>query len=95
MSRDNVQAYLRPPVLELTPECIALRLGCALVCNTTCGLRALKTHHAPNWLLPLPDIHATPYSAHGSCNMPPCGLGQGLSARFADLADHIAFYKHS
>jgi hypothetical protein len=58
LPRENVQSYPRPPALEPVPQRIIIRLGGALVADTTCALRVLETHHAPTYYLPLQDIHA-------------------------------------
>ncbi len=66
LPRENVQSYPRPPALEPAPQRIILRLGGALVADTTRALRVLETHHAPTYYLPLQDIHATLNPAQGS-----------------------------
>ncbi len=66
LPRENVQSYPRPPALEPVPQRIILRLGGALVADTTRALRVLETHHAPTYYLPLQDIHATLNPAQGS-----------------------------
>ena len=66
LTRENVQSYPRPPALETVSQRIVLRLGGALVADTTCALRVLETHHAPTYYLPLQDIHATLRPARGS-----------------------------
>lgn len=69
LPRENVQSYPRPPALERVPQCIILRLGGALVAETTRALRVLETHHAPTYYLPLQDIRATlnPVQGSSSC----------------------------
>ena len=57
--RENVQSYPRPPALEQVPQQITLRLGGALVAQTSRALRVLETHHAPTYYLPPEDILAT------------------------------------
>lgn len=66
LPREDVQSYPRPPKLEPVPHRIILRLGGALVCDTTRALRVLETHHAPTYYLPLQDILATLRPAQGS-----------------------------
>lgn len=66
LPRENVQSYPRPPALEPVPQRIIVRLGRALVADTTRALRVLETHHAPTYYLPLQDIHATLRPAQGS-----------------------------
>lgn len=66
LPRENVQSYPRPPALEPVPQRIILRLGGALVADTTRALRVLETHHAPTYYLPLQDIHATLNPTQGS-----------------------------
>lgn len=58
LPRENVQTYPRAPALEPVPQRIILRLGGALVAETTRALRVLETHHAPTYYLPPEDIHA-------------------------------------
>jgi uncharacterized protein (DUF427 family) len=64
--RENVQSYPRPPALEPVPQRIMIRLGGALVAQTTGALRVLETHHAPSYYLPPEDIHATRHPVQGS-----------------------------
>lgn len=59
LPRENVQSYPRPPALEPVPHRITIRLGSALVADTTRALRVLETHHAPTYYLPPEDIAAT------------------------------------
>ncbi len=66
LPRENVQSYPRPPALEPVPQRIIIRLGGALVADTTRALRVLETHHAPTYYLPLQDIHATLNPVQGS-----------------------------
>jgi uncharacterized protein (DUF427 family) len=66
LPRENVQSYPRPPALEPVPQRITVRLGGALVADTTRALRVLETHHAPTYYLPLADIHATLRPAQGT-----------------------------
>jgi uncharacterized protein (DUF427 family) len=66
LPRENVQSYPRPPALEPVPQRIIVRLGGALVADTTRALRVLETHHAPTYYLPLQDIAATLNPAQGS-----------------------------
>ena len=58
LSRENVQSYPRPPVMEPVPHHIRIRLGGVLVAETTRALRVLETHHAPTYYLPPQDITA-------------------------------------
>lgn len=64
--RENVQSYPRPPALEPVPQRIIVRLGGALVADTTRALRVLETHHAPTYYLPLDDVEAMLRPALGS-----------------------------
>ncbi len=66
LPRENVQSYARPPALEPVPQRIILRLGGALVADTTRALRVLETHHAPTYYLPVQDIHSSLRPALGS-----------------------------
>ena len=66
LPRENVQSYPRPPTLERVPQRIIVRLGGALVADSSRALRVLETHHAPTYYLPLQDIHATLRPAQGS-----------------------------
>jgi uncharacterized protein (DUF427 family) len=66
LPKENVQSYPRPPALEPVPQRIIVRLGGALVADTTRALRVLETHHAPTYYLPLQDIQATLNPAQGS-----------------------------
>ena len=66
LQRENVQSYPRPPSLEPVPQRITIRLGGALVAETTRALRVLETHHAPTYYLPLQDIRVTLNPAQGS-----------------------------
>lgn len=62
---ENVQDYPRPPALEPVPQRILVRLGGAVVADTTRALRVLETHHAPTYYLPPEDVHATLIPASG------------------------------
>ncbi len=55
LTPENVQAYPRPPRLELVPQRLRVRLGGLLVADTTRGMRVLETHHAPTYYFP-PDV---------------------------------------
>jgi uncharacterized protein (DUF427 family) len=66
MLRENVQSYPRPPALEPVPQQITIRLGAALVAQTTGALRALETHHAPSYYLPSEDSQAILRPVQGS-----------------------------
>ncbi len=66
LPRENVQSYPRPPALEPVPQRITIRLGGALVADTTRALRVLETHHAPTYYLPLQDIEAILHPVPGS-----------------------------
>ena len=66
LARENVQSYPRPPALEPVPQRITIRLGAALVADTTRALRVLETHHAPTYYLPPGDILATLRAVQGS-----------------------------
>lgn len=59
LARENVQSYPRPPALEPVPQRITIRLGDALVAETTRAVRVLETHHAPTYYLPPEDIFVT------------------------------------
>ena len=58
LPRENVQAYPRPPALEAVPQRLLIRLGGAVVAETTRALRVLETHHAPTYYLPPDDVAA-------------------------------------
>jgi uncharacterized protein (DUF427 family) len=111
LPRENVQSYPRPPALEPVPQRIIVRLGGAIVADTTRALRVLETHHAPTYYLPLQDIHATLRPAQGSSLCEWKGVARYFdvlagsatapraawaydnpTARFAELAGHVAFY---
>jgi uncharacterized protein (DUF427 family) len=64
MPRENVQSYPRPPALQPVPQRITVRLGGAIIADTTRALRVLETHHAPTYYLPVEDIHATLRPVH-------------------------------
>jgi len=66
LPRENVQSYPRPPALEPVAQWVTLRLGGALVAQTSRALRVLETHHAPSYYLPPEDIRATLRPAEGS-----------------------------
>jgi len=66
MPRENVQSYPRPPALQPVPQRITVRLGGAIIADTTRALRVLETHHAPTYYLPVEDIHATLRPVQGS-----------------------------
>jgi uncharacterized protein (DUF427 family) len=66
LPRENVQSYPRPPALEPVPQRITIRLGGALVAETTRALRVLETHHAPTYYLPPEDILGTLRPVSGS-----------------------------
>jgi uncharacterized protein (DUF427 family) len=58
LPRENVQTYPRPPALEAVPQRILIRLGGAVVAETTRAWRVLETHHAPTYYLPPDDVAA-------------------------------------
>ena len=64
--RENVQSYPRPPALQAVPQRVVIKLGGALVADTTRAFRVLETHHAPTYYLPLADIVATLRPVEGS-----------------------------
>jgi uncharacterized protein (DUF427 family) len=111
LPREDVQSYPRPPALEPIAQRLVIRLGGALVADTTRALRVLETHHAPTYYLPLQDIHATLRPAQGSSFCEWKGAARYFdvlagsatapraawaydhpTARFTDLAGHVAFY---
>ena len=53
---ENVQSYPRPPAIEPVAQRILIRLGGAVVADSTRALRVLETHHAPTYYLPPDDI---------------------------------------
>ncbi|WP_422176417.1 DUF427 domain-containing protein [Aestuariivita sp.] len=55
---ENVQDYPRPPRLEPVQQRLRVLLGDGLVAETTRGLRALETHHAPTYYFPRADVLA-------------------------------------
>ena len=65
LPRENVQSYPRPPRLGSVPQRILVRLGGAVVAETTRALRVLETHHAPTYYLPPDDVAATLRPAPG------------------------------
>ncbi len=66
MPRENVQTFPRPPALEPVPQRVIVRLGGALVADTTRALRVLETHRAPTYYLPPEDILAVLHPVPGS-----------------------------
>lgn len=58
LTPENVQAYPRPPRLELVPQRLRVMLGGLLVADTTRGMRVLETHHAPTYYFPPDDVFA-------------------------------------
>jgi len=58
LPREDVQSYPRPPALERVAQTISIRLGGALVAQTSGALRVLETHHAPTYYLPMTDVEA-------------------------------------
>jgi uncharacterized protein (DUF427 family) len=62
---EDVQRYPRPPALEPVPQRIVIRLGGAVVADTTGAWRVLETHHAPSYYLPRGDVHAVLRDAPG------------------------------
>ena len=83
LARENVQSYPRPPALEPVPQRIMIRLGGALVAETTRALRVLETHHAPTYYLPAGDIAAILRPAPGNSR---CEW-KGLARYFDVVAD--------
>ena len=65
LPRENVQSYPRPPVLEPVAHRIVVRLGGAVVADSTRAVRVLETHHAPTYYLPPDDVTATLFPAAG------------------------------
>jgi len=55
---ENVEAYPRPPVLEQVPHTLRVELGTHVVAETSAGLRALETFHAPTYYFPANDVFA-------------------------------------
>ncbi len=80
LPRENVQSYPRPPALEPVAQRITIRLGGALVADTTRALRVLETHHAPTYYLPPEDITAALVPAAGQSHCEWKG-----TARYADV----------
>ncbi len=66
LPRENVQSYPRPPKLELVPQPILIRLGGAVVAQTSRAMRVLETHHAPTYYLPREDVAAELTAVPGS-----------------------------
>ena len=66
LARENVQSYPRPPALQAVPQRVVIKLGGALVADTTRAFRVLETHHAPTYYLPPADIVATLRPVQGS-----------------------------
>ncbi|RYH02735.1 DUF427 domain-containing protein [Salipiger sp. IMCC34102] len=66
---ETVQDYPRPPRLEQVPQRLLVRLGGAVVADTTRGLRVLETHHAPTYYIPREDVAArlTPVAGGSFC----------------------------
>lgn len=58
LERENVEDYPRPPVVEAEAHRIIIRLGGALVAETTSAFRVLETYHAPTYYLPPADVFA-------------------------------------
>ena len=79
--RENVQDYPRPPVVEPVAQRILVRLGGAVVADSTRALRVLETHHAPTYYLPPDDVVATlvPLAGETACEW------KGV-ARYFDVA---------
>ena len=50
--QESVWDYPRPPRVERTPERIVVRLGGAVVADTTDAVRVLETSHPPAYYLP-------------------------------------------
>ena len=69
LPREDVQSYPRPPALEPVPQRILVRLGGAVVADSSRALRVLETHHAPTYYLPPEDVTATlvPVSGRSFC----------------------------
>ena len=59
LARENVENYPRPPRCEPVAARILVKLGGAVVAETTRALRVLETFHAPTYYLPPQDIAAT------------------------------------
>ncbi len=55
---ENVENYPRPPALETVTARVLVRLGGAVVVDTTHALRVLETYHAPTYYIPRGDISA-------------------------------------
>ena len=55
---EDVQSYPRPPRLEEEQHRLRIELAGQLVADTTRGLRALETHHAPTYYFPVADVLA-------------------------------------
>jgi uncharacterized protein (DUF427 family) len=64
--RENVQAYPRPPALEPVTLRVSVRLGGAVVADTSRALRVLETHHAPTYYIPPEDVAAELRPAAGT-----------------------------
>lgn len=66
LPRENVRSYPRPPKLEPVPQPILIRLGGAVVAQTSRAMRVLETHHAPTYYLPREDVAAELTTVPGS-----------------------------
>ena len=58
LTAENVLDFPRPPVIEPVPQRLRVELGGHCVAETTAGLRALETYHAPTYYFPREDVLA-------------------------------------
>ena len=55
--QESVWDYPRPPALVASTERVVIRLGDAVIADTTGSFRVLETSHPPTYYLPPADVH--------------------------------------
>ena len=54
--QESAWDYPRPPALQISPRRVVVRLGGALVAESSSAWRVMETSHPPTWYLPTADV---------------------------------------
>ncbi|MFJ3027968.1 DUF427 domain-containing protein [Curtobacterium sp. NPDC087080] len=65
--QESVWDYPRPPAVEAVPERVVVRLGGAVVVDTTDAVRVLETSHPPVYYLPMAGVELRPAQGSSMC----------------------------
>ena len=92
--QESVWDYPRPPRVETTPDRVVVRLGGAVIADTTEAVRVLETSHPPAYYLPrsaFVDGALEPASGSSFCEFK--GSAKYLTIRGGDAAaERAAWY---